>query len=244
MAHIDVHQELDLESPVLVEGLPGVGLVGKIATDHLIDTYDMTSYAACYCDGIPDVAVYQDGSYDVNPPVRVYADESRNLLALQSDIPISPQSAPSFSTCLVEWLRELDATPICLSGLPQDKDGVPKLFGIGIGDTQTALETHEIQKPDQGGLVSGPTGAILAEAEQYDHDAFGLIVQANAKFPDPESARVLLVDGIEPLADIQVETDALVEQAEDIASAREELAKRMQQANDESSQAQPLGMYQ
>ncbi len=26
--------EIDLDSPTLIEGFPGVGLVGKIATDH------------------------------------------------------------------------------------------------------------------------------------------------------------------------------------------------------------------
>ena len=244
MAHIDVHLDLDLDSAVLVEGLPGVGLVGKIAADHLVDSFEMTHYASCYCDGIPDVAVYQGGTYDYNPPVRLYADESRNLLVLQSDIPVSPDTAPGFSTCLVDWFDDHDVTPICLSGLPQEKDGVPKLFGIGIGETGDRLADIGIDTPDEGGLVSGPTGAILAQAERRGLDAVGLIVQANPKFPDPESARTLLVEGIEPLADVDVETESLVEQAEEIASAREELAKRMEQADDESSQAKPLGMYQ
>jgi len=42
----------------------------------------------------------------------------------------------------------------------------------------------------------------------------------------------------------RVDTEQLVEQADKIADAREKLAQRMQQADDESSQAQPVGMYQ
>jgi len=38
MVDIAVRDEtIDLSEPVMVEGLPSVGLVGKIATDHIIN---------------------------------------------------------------------------------------------------------------------------------------------------------------------------------------------------------------
>jgi len=244
MAHIDIEHEVALNSPMLVEGLPGVGLVGKIATDHLINTLDMSYYGACRCDGLPEVAVYRTDEREFRSPVRLYADAKRDLLALQSDIPVSPQAAPEFSTCLAGWFDERDVTPICLSGLPEEKDGVPEMYGIGTGGGVDALDTLGVERPTESGLVSGPTGALLAEAGELGIDAVGLIVQAHHQFPDPEAARVLLRNGIEPLADIEVDTQHLVEQAEEISEAREQLAKQMQAADEESTQAQPLGMYQ
>ncbi|MDZ7850802.1 MAG: hypothetical protein U5K70_08425 [Halodesulfurarchaeum sp.] len=54
-----------------------------------------------------------------------------------------------------------------------------------------------------------------------------------------------MTHAIEPIADISVSTDDLVERAEEIRSQKEALARRMQQAGEEeSSQAQPLRMYQ
>ena len=244
MAQIEVVRDMELESPVLVEGLPGVGLVGKIAADHLVRTFDMDHYASCHCEGLPKVAAYQEDDPAVRPPVRIYADEGRDLLVLQSDVPVSPERATAFSTCVTGWLVEEDVTPIYLSGLPAEKDGVPEMYGISTGDGDALLAEHDIAQPSESGLVSGPTGALLSEASQADLDSLGLIVQANKQFPDPEAARVLIVEGIEPIADIEVGTDTLVEQAEEISQARENLAKQMQQAEDESSQAQPLGMYQ
>jgi uncharacterized protein len=244
MAQIEVVRDMELESPVLVEGLPGVGLVGKIAADHLVRAFDMDHYASCHCEGLPKVAAYQEDDPAVRPPVRIYADEGRDLLVLQSDVPVSPERATAFSTCVTGWLVEEDVTPIYLSGLPAEKDGVPEMYGISTGDGDALLAEHDIAQPSESGLVSGPTGALLSEASQADLDSLGLIVQANKQFPDPEAARVLIVEGIEPIADIEVGTDTLVEQAEEISQARENLAKQMQQAEDESSQAQPLGMYQ
>jgi uncharacterized protein len=244
MAHIEEKQSMALDNPVLVEGLPGVGLVGKLAADHLVEQLEMEYYAACHCDGLPDVAVYEEGERGIQPPVRIYADEQRDLLVLQSDVPVSPTAADEFSTCVTGWLAGKDALPLYLSGLPEEKDGVPTLYGIGTGDADTLLAEHDIPVPTESGMVSGPTGALLAEAGEQDLDSVGLIVQADANFPDPEAARVFLKDGIGPLAGIDVATDKLVEQADKVAAARERLAKQMQEAEEESTRAQPLGMYQ
>jgi uncharacterized protein len=244
MAHIDIKSDIELDEPMLVEGLPGVGLVGKIAADHLVEHFEMEYYAACYCEGLPRGATYEAGKRAIRPPVRLYADEDRDLLVLQSDVPVSPRAAPEFAGCLTGWFAAENVTPICLSGRPEEKEDVPELYGIGSDAMETRLDELGIQPPDEHGMVSGPTGAILSEATQDGVDAVGLIVQANPQFPDPEAARILLTEGIEPLAEIEVDTEQLVEQAEQIAEAREKLAERMQQATEESSQAQPVGMYQ
>lgn len=244
MAQIDIHGDATLDEPMLVEGLPGIGLVGKIAADHLVEQFDMEYYASAHCEGLPRAATYHADDRTVRPPVRIYADHERDLLVLQSDVPISPRAAPEFSTCLTGWFADHDVTPICLSGLPEEKDDVPSMYGVGVGAGGELLSEHDIAPPSENGMISGPTGAILAEANQQGIDAMGLVVQASAQFPDPEAARVILTKGIEPLAEIEVETDRLVEQAETIADARQKLAERMQQAEEESTQAQPLGMYQ
>jgi uncharacterized protein len=245
MAHIQVHRDdIELESPTLVEGLPGVGLVGKIAADHLVDSLGMTHYASCHCEGLPEVAVFEENAETYQPPVRLYADESRDLLVLQSDVPVSPRSAPEFARCLTGWLAERDATALYVSGLPAEKDGVPELYGIAHGEATSILSQFDIASPDESGVVSGPTGALLYQAERDGLDAVGLVVEANRNFPDPEAARVILLDAVAPIANVEVSTDSLVEQAEEISAARERLAQRMQEANEESSKAQTMGMYQ
>ncbi|MFB6232729.1 MAG: proteasome assembly chaperone family protein [Haloarculaceae archaeon] len=244
MAHIERHRTVELASPSLVEGLPGVGLVGKIAGDHLVEQFDMVHYASCHCEGLPRAAVYHEGDRGVLPPVRLYADGERDLLVLQSDVPVSPSAADDFATCVTGWLAEKDVTPLYLSGLPEEKDGVPEMYGVSTGDAGGVLEDHEIPAPSESGIVSGPTGALLAEAHEQDLDSLGLVVQASANFPDPEAARVLLTEAIGPIAGLDVDTERLVEQADRIAKAREQLAQQMQQAEDESTRAEPLGMYQ
>ena len=119
MPHVDTHEEdIEFESPTLVEGLPGVGLVGKIAVDHLVEIFDMQHYASIYCDGLPQVGVYREDDTSIRPPVRVHADRDRDLLVLQSDVPVSPSEAPEFAVCLTDWITDSDITPVYLGGLP------------------------------------------------------------------------------------------------------------------------------
>ncbi|KAB1188372.1 MULTISPECIES: proteasome assembly chaperone family protein [Haloferax] len=234
-----------LDSPTLVEGLPGVGLVGKIAADHLVEVFDMTHYGDVYCGGVPKVAVYMEGKPTIHPPVRLYADAEHDLLVLQSDIPIRPDSATELATCLETWFEQLDVTPIYLSGIAREKTAdVPALYGVGSDGVLDRLESAEIGLPTETGLVSGPTGAMLSHAVQSGRPAFGLIVESDPQFPDPEAARVIIKHGIEPLTGIEVPVDDLVDSAAEIRQAKEQLAKQMQHGEEESTQAQPLGMYQ
>ncbi|MFC7203496.1 proteasome assembly chaperone family protein [Haloferax namakaokahaiae] len=248
MAHIRV-LEPDLSeqfsSPTLVEGFPGVGLVGKIAADHLIEAFDMVHYGDVHCTGVPHVAVYLAGDSELHSPVRLYGDPERDLLVLQSDIPVRPDAATDIATCLGSWFEEFDVTPIFLSGIPREStDGEPKLFGVGTNGATGRLEDAGIDVPDEAGLISGPTGALLSHAVESERPSLGLIVESDPRFPDPEAARIVIQRGIEPLTGIDVPVDELVNRATEIRQAKEQLAKQVQQADEESTQAQPLRMYQ
>lgn len=240
MAHVDELVDVSLSEPVLVEGLPGRGLVGKIAADHLVETFEMEYVAGIHCAGIPKVAVYRGGSPDVLPPVRIYADEEQDLLVLQSDVPISPSAAEEFASCLTGWIQSNEVFPIFISGLAEEKDTPPSVYGIATGGAENRLEAAGLSPPDEGGLVSGPTGALIHAAAEEAYDAVGLIAQSDAQFPDPEAARAVIERGIEPLAGVDADTDALGDHAEEIRRVREELAQRLQQSEDSSSEAQPI----
>ncbi|MDL5361596.1 proteasome assembly chaperone family protein [Halalkalicoccus sp. NIPERK01] len=246
MARINIHDEsVPLDRPFLVEGLPGVGLVGKIATDHLIEEFSMTHYASVHCDGLPQIGVYHEDDDELKAPVRLYADPDRDLLALQSEVPISGAGAPEFAACVSGWLAEHEVTPVYLSGRPAEKEGTPEVYGVATGDAINHLDRAGIVPPRETGVISGPTGALLNQATESGLASVGLIVESDPNFPDPEAARALLQNGIAPIVDVEVDVDRLVEQAERIRDQREQLAQRMQQAGDEeSTQARPVGMYQ
>jgi uncharacterized protein len=239
--------DVALDSPTLVEGFPGVGLVGKIIVDHLIETLEMEHYANVHCEGIPPVATYQSDSNELVTPVRLYVDSDRGLLALQSDVPINPKAASAFADCVTGWFAEEDVLPVYVSGLPRQRDDQaeePALYGVGAGDGPARLEDVGIDTPTEMGMISGPTGALLSHALDNDTTAVGLVVESDPQFPDPDAAKAVIESGIEPLADVEIPTADLVEKAKEIEQARQKLLSQMQQASEESSRAEPIRMYQ
>lgn len=246
MARVKVRGDGDVSGAWLVEGFPGVGLAGKIAADHLVNTLATEEYATLHCDGLPRIGVYQNGDHGVHQPVRIHAPaEGDEPLVLTSDVPVSPSSAEEFASCVTGWFEEHDITPLLLSGMPAEKDGdPPSVFGVASGEAGAHLEEAGIDTPTERGAVSGPTGALLNRADQVDLDAVALVVESDPRFPDPEAARRLITAGVEPLTGIEVPVEDLVERAEEIQKSREQLAKQMQEAGDESSKAEPLRMYQ
>lgn len=245
MAELEVVTEgVNFDSPAMVEGFPGVGLVGKIAADHLIEEFDMTHYGNIYCNELPSVGVYEEGDRSVKPPVRLYVNDDGRLVVLRSDVPVSPEAATSLADEMTPWFDRNDVTPIYLSGIPNEKDeGVPKMYGVGTGRGGEILDEAGVDPPDESGVVSGPTGALLDHATLSGATTLGLIVESDPRFPDPEASQVL-IQGIERVAGIDVPTDDLVDRAEEIREAKDHLAQRMQEADEESSQAQPMRMFQ
>ncbi|MFB6163366.1 MAG: proteasome assembly chaperone family protein [Halococcoides sp.] len=241
MAHVHVHAGVDLSGGILIDGLPGEGLVGKIAADHLIETHDLDEVATIFCDGLPEVATYREDRTDLRAPVRIHADDAGELLVLQSDVPVSPSNADDFATCLTEFFQTRDILPLYVSGKGVEDIDQRRVIGVATGGADRHFADIEVADPTDSGAVTGPTGALLYAAIRQEMDALGIIVEATPKFPDPEAARRLLDRVVAPLTGIDLDTESLVEQAEEIGETRERLAREMSQAGDESSGVQPIG---
>jgi len=246
MAHVKELLDVDLDEPVLVEGLPGVGLVGKIAADHLVDEFDMELYGTVHCDSLAPVGVYHDGEREVRPPVRLYAAPEKDLLVLQSDVPVDAAAVREFADCFTGWLVRSNAVPVYLSGMAtEDRSAPAAMHGVATGEAASRLEALDVDVPSESGVISGPTGALVNRAAEQDLDSVALVVESDPKFPDPAASRVLIEHGVAPLADVSVPVEDLVDRAEEIRSKKEQLAAKMGDAEEaESSQAQPLRMYQ
>ena len=246
MATIEqVDDEAAVEEMTLIEGFPGVGLVGKIAADHLIEVFAMRHHANIYCADLPAVAVYHEGDATLRPPMRLYVDDAHDLMVLQSDVPVGSAAAEDIAETLEEWSGGRSIHPIYLSGIPRDQnDASPTLYGVGNDKGVQRLEAAGIPTPAETGLISGPTGVLLYQAIRQETSVVGLVVGSDPRFPDPEAAEVLVRTGIGPLVDVEIPVDDLIDSAEQIRRAKQRLAQQMQEAQDESTQARPIGMYQ
>ena len=104
------------------------------------------------------------------------------------------------------------------------------------------VSAAELTPPLGSGTITGPAGALLSHAWRWGLDALGLVVETDSRFPDPQGARPH--QGGHRPAGVDVDTDPLVERAEQIIERRKELVRRMQEADrHESSRASSVDMY-
>ncbi|MEK6812859.1 MAG: PAC2 family protein, partial [Nanoarchaeota archaeon] len=97
--------KVTIKNPVLIEGLPGVGNVGKIVVDFLIDSlgakklFEITSSQLPHC-----VFVNEENMVEL-PEIEVYYKNigNRTLLFLAGDIqPINEQSCYEFCHAVLD----------------------------------------------------------------------------------------------------------------------------------------------
>ena len=236
-----------LDDPILVDGLPGVGLVGKLAADHLAEQFAAEPVADVRCPALPNAAVYGPESSTVRTPVRIEAAPDADLLVLRSDVPV-PADADGFAEALVAWADDYGATPVCVGGLAREREAdderPPEVWGVATPGGKAHLDRAGIVPPAMPGVLSGPAGALLDAAAAAETDAVGLVVEADTDEPDPTAARAVLERGLGPLAGVDADGAGLSEGLEAVFDAGEELASRMSEGGDDSSRAQPLSMFQ
>lgn len=245
MAHVDVAEpDLAFDDPILVEGLPGKGLVGKMVADHLRNEFEMTYYAGIYCEGVPSVGAYQMDDTMVRPPVQVFADAGDDLLVLVSDIPISTSDAPEFAHCVTEFLEEHDVTPVYTSAFDEQAEGTEgghaqDLYGLSTGDGDRLLDEADLRPPHHAGIVTGPTGALLNRAGQVGLDGVGLLFRSTDDLPDVEAARTVIEQGIVPITSFDIDTQPFVDGTIEMSPIAESVLDNMQQG----SRAEPTPTF-
>ncbi|MEM2991322.1 MAG: PAC2 family protein, partial [Halobacteria archaeon] len=103
--------KVSVKNPVVIEGFPGIGLVGTIAMQHLIEQMEMKQIGIVASqEYFPPVVVTLGGI--VNAPVRMYEQIDKGVIAVISDIPINPNVSNEVGAALIDWAIAINAREI------------------------------------------------------------------------------------------------------------------------------------
>ncbi len=134
--HVKQIGKANIKNPILIEGLPGMGNVGKIAVDFMIDAlkakkiYEMFSYDLPHC-----VFINKDNMMEL-PMINVYHKDigKRSLLFLAGDIqPVSESSCYEFCNTILDTFHKsgemeiITIGGIALPKIPKE----PRIFCTG-----------------------------------------------------------------------------------------------------------------
>ena len=211
------------DTEYLVAGFPGTGLIGGIASEQMINTLDMVQVASLTCDEFPPTSVIFDGI--PRRPVRFFS--GHGLLLVKSDMVIPHNQAAKLAKEIVEWaigkgVKEI----IVLDAIPKNKDtDEEKIWGIiSMHDHREAVESLDIEIIERG-AISGISSTLLLETIEHDVKAMGMLAEGIQKLPDPRSSAALL-DKLAEYLDLDIETEALIESADQLEKEFEEMVQQ------------------
>ena len=239
--------EINGDAPTLIEGLPGHGLVAAITVDVITRQLALEHHGNIVSEDFPPVTSFKDGR--VRDLVRVYARDDPAVMTLQSDVALPGQAFKALSRCILDDLAQEFERAVFLAGAPaESEDQIGNVVGVGTTATiESQLRDAGIQPADGPGLIGGITGALVSKCHHADVPAAVLVVKANPYLPDPAAARSVIETALEPLVDFDIDTEELLDQADDIQRQKEQIARRfkqLQQQQGQQRQAPSPSMYQ
>jgi uncharacterized protein (TIGR00162 family) len=195
-------KEVSLRDPILVEGLPGVGHVGKLVADHLVEELCAELIIEIYSPHFPpQVMVKDDGTIkQVRNEIYAYKgkDGHPDLLLLVGDY----QSATNeghyeLTGIFLDIAQEHGVKRIYALGGYGTGQFVDKPTVLGAANNIALVEEmkqHDVvfQENEPGGGIIGVSGLLLGLGELRNMDAVCLMGVTSGYLVDPKSAQEVL----------------------------------------------------
>jgi len=229
---IETVAEPELSDPVLVEGLPGVGHVGKLAAEHLVEELDSELVRRVYSTHFPPQVSVDDGvSTLANAAVyAVDAGENRDLLVLTGDH--QAQDGPGHYGLAEAFLDVADGLGVervfALGGVPTGE--LIEEYGV-VGAATSEAEREDLEdvgvefrEDEPAGGIVGISGLLLGLGERRGVPAACLMGETSGYLVDPKSAQAVL-EVLQDVLDFEVDFGSLEERAEEM----EEVVRKIQE---------------
>jgi len=232
-------KDVKLENPIVVEGLPGVGHVGKLVAEHMVGELNAEKIIEIYSPHFPpQVLVADDGTIKLVGN-EVYADKKHNLLLLIGD----------YQSVTNEGHYELAGVYLDIA----EKYGVKRIYtlgGYGIGqlvdkprvlgavnkpELVDEMKKYGVQfkENEPGGGIIGASGLMLGLGKLRGIEAVCLMGETSGYLVDPKSAQAVL-RVLSKILGIEIGMGALESRAKDM----EKIVAKLREM--EKAQLKPL----
>ncbi len=213
-----------LKNPVLIEGFPGLGLVGTISASYLVEKLKMDFAGHITSDLFPPLASIHD--YKPNYPARIYISKKNNLIVLLSEFIIPVNACWELAQSIHDFAKENNVRQIISLGGINLKGEEAKVYGIASMEKLLVdLERHHQVKLIKEGATTGVTGVLLAQGAVENFPVVSFLAQAHEEFMDPKASAMVL-EVLKSYLDLEFETSTLEhEAAETESKLRDMMAK-------------------
>ncbi len=233
----------EFNEPVLLTGLPGIGLVGKICVDYLLKQFKAEKIAELTSDSFPPSVHTFDSQIElIRDELHYCSINGKDFLFLSG--PVQPsldfhfgsaQEHYEFARAIVEAVAPLGVKNIfTLAGINVGEQRMIKEPQIVAAATSKKL-LAELKKlgaitQSQDGLISGAAGLILGIAKEKGIEGACLMGETNASliYGDHGAAKNL-IEFLVKMLGFSVKMEEIEKESKNIEKAFMQLAKQFEQ---------------
>ena len=233
--YVKEKMKTELKNPVLIEGLPGMGMVGRIAVRFLIKHLSAKRFAELYSPHFPYyVLVNKKGSVRLlraefffweNPTAK------NDLVFLIGDSQAQTiEGQYEVANSILEFAAKLGVkTIITVGGYRKEVEEAPKVIAVSTNPAllEKALEANAIASPS-GNPIVGTAGLLLGLAKFKKIKALCLLGETRGYLPDPWAAKSIL-EVFRKMFGLEIDLKAIddqIEKSKQIATRMREIEER------------------
>ncbi len=228
---VETLAEPELTEPVLIEGLPGVGHVGKLVAEHLLEELDGEAVTRIYSEHFPPQVNIEDGRAKL-ACVELHAVEAdgKDLLVLTGDHQAQDAAGHyRLTDRILDVATDLSTERLfALGGVPTGEliDEYAVVGAATTDDFVEELENAEVEfrEGEPAGGIVGVSGLLLGLGERRGLPAACLMGETSGYLVDPKSARAVL-EVLQDVIGFEVGFESLEERADEM----EEVVQKIQQ---------------
>jgi len=218
-----------MKNPILIEGLPGIGLVGKIAADHMIHELNAKQVAHLYSPHFPHQVIMQKNGVMRMIKNRFYHVKGKNhdLLFLVGDVQAVTSEAQYEATGkMLDYCQKVGVKMIItLGGYGTGKvQTTPRVFGIVSNKPMVdTYKKYGVIFGESRGSIIGAAGLLLGLGKLRKMPGLCLMGETHGGFVDAKSAQAVL-EVLCKIVEVKVDSKKLDQRAKE----SEGFAKKME----------------
>lgn len=192
----------------IVEGFPGFGLIGTIATEFLMEHLETEKIGIVEMSEIPAmIAIHQK---KVIEPISIHYNKQYNLVLIHA-INIGKNTGWKIAEVISELATELKAKEIIsLEGVGSPNPQSGRVFFYSTKDGKVEKKLSEAAQPLNEGIIVGVTGALLAK--NVSTPIIALFAEAKSGLPDSKAAAEI-IKALDAYTGLKIDPLPLLKQA-------------------------------
>ena len=224
----------------IIAGFSAYGLAGLTAADYLVTQLGLEETGYVTINALPTITPFADGS--PRHHTRLYSRSDLDVTVLVNELLVPRWAADPFASAVVEWLHEHGVNEISLLfGIPVvHQPGEHDVFFVATDDYRTHRLAETDFAPMGRGFLEGINASLIDHGMDTSLRVGLLSTPVHEEVPDVEAA-IRLVEAVDTLYELNVDTSELEAFAVEIEEYYQELSERVKA--DETTQSPADGMF-